>query len=54
MHKKKRRREEIADSGGSDSDASGDCLDEKELRNLLYSSLKPKFMMKAMAADRYV
>jgi hypothetical protein len=49
-NKRNRRRRLVEiDSGGSDSDASGDCLDEKELRTMLYSSLKPKFMMKAMA-----
>ena len=44
-----RRRSIVIDSGGSDSDASGDCLNEEELRDVLYKSLKPKFMMKAMA-----
>ena len=45
--KQQRRRE--MDSGGSDSDASGDNLDDDELRTMLYSSLKPKFMMKSMS-----
>tara|TARA_B100000780_G_scaffold255269_1_gene203838 strand:+ start:1173 stop:1664 length:492 start_codon:yes stop_codon:yes gene_type:complete len=44
-----RKRHMEMDSGGSDSDASGDNLDDDELRNLLYTSLKPKFMMKSMS-----
>lgn len=30
----------------------GDNLDDDELRNLLYTSLKPKFMMKSMSNDK--
>ena len=50
---RKSRRLELEDSGGSDSDASGDNLDEGELRSEMMQSLHPSHSLKILKAGNF-